>query len=223
MAGFENVGLSMLSVFQSMTLTNWSFTMFRTMDFLSPAVVIYWFVMIVFGAYFVVSFHQNTLLRGLLGAARRMCTCAGKGSCLTQVLRPEKLCACAYYQQHSDPQDFSLPQHVPLHVPLSLAHRSSLDAHGSPFLQLNLFLAVLKTKFAKAKNLLDQKRRQRKADKAWRGSKKQNVLARATGWVKGEQQVLLRLTADTQGSVLLGRNMGACLYQRVSHFLNMAA
>lgn len=54
-AGFENVGLSMLSVFQAMTLTSWSFTMYRTMDFLSPAVVIYWFAMIVFGAYFVVS------------------------------------------------------------------------------------------------------------------------------------------------------------------------
>lgn len=54
-AGFDNVGLSMLSVFQAMTLTNWSFTMFRTMDFLSPSVVIYWLVMIVFGAYFVVS------------------------------------------------------------------------------------------------------------------------------------------------------------------------
>lgn len=54
-AGFENVGLSMLSVFQAMTLTNWSFTMYRTMDFLSPAVVIYWFVLIIFGAYFVVS------------------------------------------------------------------------------------------------------------------------------------------------------------------------
>jgi hypothetical protein len=54
-AGFENVAMSMLSVFQAMTLTNWSFTMYRTMDFLSPAVVIYWFVMIIFGAYFVVS------------------------------------------------------------------------------------------------------------------------------------------------------------------------
>lgn len=58
-AGFENVGLSMLSVFQAMTLTNWSFTMYRTMDFLSPAVVVYWFVMIVFGAYFVVSGYMS--------------------------------------------------------------------------------------------------------------------------------------------------------------------
>lgn len=53
-AGFENVGMAMLSVFQAMTLTNWSFAMYRTMDFLSPAVVLYWFVMIIFGAYFVV-------------------------------------------------------------------------------------------------------------------------------------------------------------------------
>ena len=54
MAGFDNVGLSMLSVFQAMTLTNWSFTMFRTMDFLSPALVLYWLLLIVFGAFFVV-------------------------------------------------------------------------------------------------------------------------------------------------------------------------
>jgi hypothetical protein len=47
--------MSMLSVFQAMTLTNWSFSMYRTMDYLSPAVVIYWLVMVVFGAYFVVS------------------------------------------------------------------------------------------------------------------------------------------------------------------------
>lgn len=52
--------------------------------------------------------------------------------------------------------------------------------------QLNLFLAVLKTKFAKAKNLLDEKRRQRRAMKIRRGSKQRNVLARATGWMKGQ-------------------------------------
>ncbi|KAF8072369.1 NaCP60E [Scenedesmus sp. PABB004] len=104
MAGFANVGLSMLSVFQSMTLTNWSFTMYRTMDALNPGVVVYWFVMIVFGSYFV----------------------------------------------------------------------------------LNLFLAVLKSKFAKAKSLLDEKRRHRRALKGERGARKRgNVLARASGWVSG--------------------------------------
>lgn len=54
------------------------------------------------------------------------------------------------------------------------------------YAQLNLFLAVLKTKFAKAKNLLDEKRRHRRAMMARRGSKKRNVLARATGWMKSE-------------------------------------
>eukprot|EP00878_Enallax_costatus_P031698 GHUV01034687.1.p1 GENE.GHUV01034687.1~~GHUV01034687.1.p1 ORF type:complete len:111 (-),score=15.04 GHUV01034687.1:170-502(-) len=54
-AGFDNVALSMLSVFQAMTLSNWSFTMYRTMDFLSPALVIYWVILIIFGAFFVVS------------------------------------------------------------------------------------------------------------------------------------------------------------------------
>jgi hypothetical protein len=62
MAGFDNVGYSMISVFQSMTLSNWSFTMYRTMDFLSPAVVIYWLAMIIFGAYFVVSNVLQTFL-----------------------------------------------------------------------------------------------------------------------------------------------------------------
>jgi hypothetical protein len=58
--------------------------------------------------------------------------------------------------------------------------------------QLNLFLAVLKTKFAKAKNLLDEKRRMRRAMRAGRGGgKKQNVLARASGWVKGERALQL--------------------------------
>jgi hypothetical protein len=28
-AGFDNVGLAMLSVFQAMTLSNWSFSMYR--------------------------------------------------------------------------------------------------------------------------------------------------------------------------------------------------
>jgi hypothetical protein len=57
---------------------------------------------------------------------------------------------------------------------------------GVYLLQLNLFLAVLKTKFAKAKNLLDDKRRQRRAMKNGRNSKKGNVLAKAAGWMKSK-------------------------------------
>jgi hypothetical protein len=66
--------------------------------------------------------------------------------------------------------------------------------------QLNLFLAVLKTKFAKAKNLLDEKRRQRRAMKAGRGSKKRNVLARATGWMKRECLQSVACAADTDNN-----------------------
>jgi hypothetical protein len=73
----------MLSVFQAMTLTNWSFTMYRTMDFLSPAVVIYWVVLIVFGAFFVVreAGRQRGMQWRLCGSTRRVrwpgaCACA---------------------------------------------------------------------------------------------------------------------------------------------------
>jgi hypothetical protein len=52
-------------------------------------------------------------------------------------------------------------------------------------LQLNLFLAVLKSKFAKAKNLLDEKRRARKLLKGDKKKKQKNVLMRVTGWAKG--------------------------------------
>lgn len=56
-------------------------------------------------------------------------------------------------------------------------------------LQLNLFLAVLKSKFAKAKNLLDEKRRHRRAMKGARDPKKQNILMRSGGWFKSELPV----------------------------------
>lgn len=62
-------------------------------------------------------------------------------------------------------------------------------------MQLNLFLAVLKTKFAKAKNLLDEKRRHRRAMKGAKDSKKQNILMRTGGWLKGELLVQLHTAA----------------------------
>ncbi|WIA28050.1 hypothetical protein OEZ86_010635 [Tetradesmus obliquus] len=114
MAGFDNVGLAMISVFQSMTLSNWSFTMYRTMDFLSPVIVIYWLAMIIFGAYFV----------------------------------------------------------------------------------LNLFLAVLKTKFAKAQSLLHEKRRHRRALKGEQGRAKQNILMKAAGWARGQVKGFMAARAN---------------------------
>ncbi|WIA07983.1 hypothetical protein OEZ85_007455 [Tetradesmus obliquus] len=114
MAGFDNVGLAMISVFQAMTLSNWSFTMYRTMDFLSPVIVIYWLAMIIFGAYFV----------------------------------------------------------------------------------LNLFLAVLKTKFAKAQSLLHEKRRHRRALKGEQGRAKQNILMKAAGWARGQVKGFMAARAN---------------------------
>jgi hypothetical protein len=68
-------------------------------------------------------------------------------------------------------------------------HLPFLPYLGVYLLQLNLFLAVLKTKFAKAKNLLDDKRRQRRAMRNGRNSKKGNVLAKAAGWMKSESWI----------------------------------
>lgn len=55
---------------------------------------------------------------------------------------------------------------------------------------------MLKSKFAKAKNLLDEKRRHRWAIKGQKDRKKQNVLMKATGWMKGEQQLLLQRSSN---------------------------
>jgi hypothetical protein len=54
-AGTDNTALSIVTVFQSMTLSGWVFVMYRAMDVTNPASCAFFIAMIIFGAYFVVS------------------------------------------------------------------------------------------------------------------------------------------------------------------------
>ena len=53
-AGFDNVGFALLTVFQAMTLSGWSFIMYRAMDAVGGYAVAYFAPLVVFGTYFVV-------------------------------------------------------------------------------------------------------------------------------------------------------------------------
>lgn len=53
--GFDNTGLAFLTNFQIMTLTGWSFVMFRTIDNTSPFSGIYFISLVLIGAYCLVS------------------------------------------------------------------------------------------------------------------------------------------------------------------------
>ncbi len=58
-AGWDNLGLSLLAVFQCITLTGWTFITYRSSDGTSPYVIIYFLAMILLGAYFVVCAAMN--------------------------------------------------------------------------------------------------------------------------------------------------------------------
>ncbi|KAG2432797.1 hypothetical protein HXX76_008531 [Chlamydomonas incerta] len=60
-AGFDNTGLAMLSVWQALTLTGWVFMMYRTIDTYSLVVVIYYITLVVIGAYFVLNLFLAVL------------------------------------------------------------------------------------------------------------------------------------------------------------------
>ncbi|KAG2448926.1 hypothetical protein HYH02_006274 [Chlamydomonas schloesseri] len=60
-AGFDNTGLAMLSVWQALTLTGWVFMMYRTIDTYSLYVVIYYLTLVVIGAYFVLNLFLAVL------------------------------------------------------------------------------------------------------------------------------------------------------------------
>jgi hypothetical protein len=57
-AGFDNTLSSMLTVFQCMTLSSWSYIMYRVMDATSPLSAFYFVVLVLLGAYFVVRPHS---------------------------------------------------------------------------------------------------------------------------------------------------------------------
>ncbi|GIL55077.1 hypothetical protein Vafri_10594, partial [Volvox africanus] len=60
-AGFSNTGLSLLSVFQVITLTGWSFAMYRTVDNTNPAAAIYYVLLVSIGAYVLVNLFLAVL------------------------------------------------------------------------------------------------------------------------------------------------------------------
>lgn len=69
-AGFDNVGTSMLTDFQCLTLTSWGYIMYRTMHNTSPFSILYFFTLVMFGAYFLVRMaataaHGNSFSPGL--------------------------------------------------------------------------------------------------------------------------------------------------------------
>lgn len=63
-AGFDNVALSMLTVFQTITLNGWSFAMYRVTDNVSPVATIYFVSLTILGAYVLVG-------HGCLGGGKR--------------------------------------------------------------------------------------------------------------------------------------------------------
>ncbi|GLI63280.1 hypothetical protein VaNZ11_006186 [Volvox africanus] len=60
-AGFDNTGMAMLSVWQALTLTGWVFMMYRTVDAYSLVAVIYYVTLIFIGAYFVLNLFLAVL------------------------------------------------------------------------------------------------------------------------------------------------------------------
>ncbi len=54
-AGFDNTGLAIMTNWQVFTLSGWYFIMFRTIDNTSPFAGIYFLLLLVLGAYCVVS------------------------------------------------------------------------------------------------------------------------------------------------------------------------
>ncbi|KXZ54857.1 hypothetical protein GPECTOR_4g929 [Gonium pectorale] len=60
-AGFDNVGLAMLTVFQSITLTGWSFALYRTTDNTNPSATIYYILLVSIGAYVLVNLFLAVL------------------------------------------------------------------------------------------------------------------------------------------------------------------
>lgn len=51
-SGFDNAAIAMLSVFQVMTLSGWSFVMYRVVDTISYGAVVYFIILVLFGSYF---------------------------------------------------------------------------------------------------------------------------------------------------------------------------
>ena len=60
-AGFDNIFLSMLTVFQCTTIAGWSFVMYRVQDSTSQLSMLYFVVLILFASYFVINLFLAVL------------------------------------------------------------------------------------------------------------------------------------------------------------------
>lgn len=54
-AGFDNIFVSMLTVFQCITVAGWSYVMYRSMDGTNQAAVVYYLLVVMFGAFFMMN------------------------------------------------------------------------------------------------------------------------------------------------------------------------
>lgn len=61
--GYDHIGQAMLSSFQIVTLSGWSFVMSRTMAATSPLVFLYFFALVLIGGFFVVSLSGRRVLQ----------------------------------------------------------------------------------------------------------------------------------------------------------------
>ena len=142
-AGFSNVGFSMLSVFQCITVTGWSFAFYRTTDNTSPVAAIYYVLLVSIGAYVLVGKGAAgwDLGEGLGGGEGVLLSPILEGACQ---LTPRIRAYTRVFRREGGSVErcgrvCSLPPTGP-----RLAPALSLP------LKVNLFLAVLKIKFAKA-------------------------------------------------------------------------
>lgn len=71
MAGYDNVGTSLLTIFQIVTLSNWSFVMYRTMDSQGDATVLFFLVVIILGTYYIMILFL-AVLKTKFGKAQEM-------------------------------------------------------------------------------------------------------------------------------------------------------
>jgi hypothetical protein len=131
-ASFDNTALGMLTVFQAMTLSGWSFIMYRAMDATSPVAV----------AYFVLLVGCPPLNR--FSARGRGPTVATGYRHENAATSPPQCRECAAPPPSPSPL-------VPL--PLCKTIAVPLQVIMGAYFVLNLFLAVLKMKFAKAQDV----------------------------------------------------------------------
>lgn len=60
-AGFDHLGLAVLTVFQCVTLSGWVLVMYRAADATTPVSVLFFVLLVYFGAYFIINLFLAVL------------------------------------------------------------------------------------------------------------------------------------------------------------------